>query len=160
MEILLGEWDIHEGEERRGSPQFASYFRKSKIEDMREPIAKYIMQDLWHGDLPYHQNIHKAVNIIVWLRSGPTSAHRALKSSDFAESFEIKTELAWFGISEKWEVKESYQSSICQKSTWGNDYRWAESYNEESFQNLSQMLKCTSNVAQPVPALSQVKLAQ
>lgn len=60
----MGEWDTHESEERRGSPQFASYFRKSKMEDMREWIAKYIMQNLGLGNQPYHQNIDKAVNII------------------------------------------------------------------------------------------------
>ena len=63
--ILLGEWNTHKSEERIGSPQFASYFRKSKMEDMREWIAKYIMQDLGLGDQPYHQNNHKAVNINV-----------------------------------------------------------------------------------------------
>ena len=31
---------------------------------------------------------------------------------DFAASFEIETELAWFGISEKWEVKESYRQHM------------------------------------------------
>ena len=31
---------------------------------------------------------------------------------DFAESFEIETESAWFGISEKWEVKESYRQHM------------------------------------------------
>ena len=114
-EILLEEWDTLESEERRGSPQFASYFRKFKLEDMRERMAKYIIQDLGLGDQPYHQNILEAVNCMIkeWTNFVSQDLDKFIISIyDFAESFEIETELAWFGISEKWEVKESYRQHM------------------------------------------------
>ena len=114
-EILLEEWDTLESEERRVPPQFASYFRKFKLEDMRERMAKYIIQDLGLGDQPYHQNILEAVNCMIkdWTNFVPQDLDKFIISIyDFAESFEIETELAWFGISEKWEVKESYRQHM------------------------------------------------
>lgn len=115
VEILLETWDALESEERRGRPQFASYFRKFKLEDMREQMAKYIMQDLGLGDQPYHQNIPEAVNCMIkeWTNFVPQDLDKFVISIyDFAESFEIETELAWFGISEKWEVKETYRQHM------------------------------------------------
>ena len=35
---------------------------------------------------------------------------------DFAESFEVETELAWFGIPDKWEVREEYRQHLPQVS--------------------------------------------
>lgn len=99
----MEEWDTLESEERVGPPQFASYFRKFKLEDMREWMARYIMQDLGLGDQPYHHNILEAVNCRIeeWTNFVPQDLEKFIISIyDFAESFEIETELAWFGISE------------------------------------------------------------
>ena len=82
---------------------------------MRERMAKYIMQDLGLGDQPYHQNIPEAVNCMIkeWTNFVPQDLDKFVISIyDFAESFEIETELAWFGISEKWEVKETYRQHM------------------------------------------------
>ena len=46
---------------------------------------------------------------IVWLKD----LHKFIISiCDFPESFEIETELAWTGILDKWEVKESYHQHM------------------------------------------------
>lgn len=108
VEILLKEWERLESSERRGPPQFATYFRKFKLEDMRERMAKYIMQDLGLGDQSYHQNIPEAVNSMIkeWTNFVPQDLDKFITSIyDFVQTFEIETELAWFGLSEKWEVK-------------------------------------------------------
>ena len=82
---------------------------------MRERMEKYIMQDLALGDQPYHQNIPEAVNFMIKERTNfvPQDLDKFIISIyAFAESFEIETELAWFGISERWEVKESYRQHM------------------------------------------------
>lgn len=115
VKILLKEWETLEGLERRGPPQFATYFQKFKLEDMRERMAKYIMQDLGLGDEPYHQNIPEAVNCMIkeWNNFVPQDLDKFIISMfDFAETFEFETEAAWFGISEKWEVKEGYRQHL------------------------------------------------
>lgn len=62
VEILLEEWETLERLERIGPPKFADYIRKFKLEEIRERVAKYIMQVLGLGDDPYHQNIPESVN--------------------------------------------------------------------------------------------------
>ena len=110
VEILLEEWDTLESEERRGPSQFVSYFRKFKLQDMRERMAKYIMQDLGLGDQPYHQNIPESADCMIegWTNFVPPDLDKFIISIYDFESFEIETELVWFGISEKWEVNECY----------------------------------------------------
>ena len=90
VEILLEEWETFESLERRGPLQFAAYFRKFKLEDMRERMAKYIMQDLGH------QNIPEAVNCMIneWNNFVPRNLTSLLSP------FMTEVELAWFGISE------------------------------------------------------------
>ena len=61
----MEEWDTLESEERRGPSQFVSYFRKFKLQDMRERMAKYIMQDLGLGDQPYRQNTPEAADCMI-----------------------------------------------------------------------------------------------
>jgi len=93
-------------------------------------MAKYIKKDLGLGDQPYQQNIPEPFNCSIkeWTNFIPPDLDKFITSIyDFAESFEIKNELAWFRISEEWEVKKSY----CQ-------------HMPKVPYVLVQMLKCTS----------------
>lgn len=60
VEIFLDEWEILEGLKRTGTKQSATYFWKFKLEDMREKMGKYIVQDLSLRGQPHQLNIPKA----------------------------------------------------------------------------------------------------
>ena len=60
---MLEEWESLESLERKGPPQFASYFRKNKLADTRERMAKFVMQDLGLGEEPYHQNVPESQDL-------------------------------------------------------------------------------------------------
>ena len=119
VEELLEEWETLESLERKGQPQFVSYFRKNKLVDMRERMAKFVMQDLGLGKEPYHQNVPESMNRMIkeWTNFVPQDPDKFVMSMyDFAESFEVETELAWFGISDRWEVREEYRQHLPQVS--------------------------------------------
>lgn len=110
-DALIDEWDTLESSERRGPPQFASYFHKFKLVDSRERMAKFVMRDLGLGNEPYHQNVPESLNRMIkeWTNFVPQDLDKfVLSMYSFVESFDTETELAWFGISDKWEVREGF----------------------------------------------------
>ena len=62
---LLDEWDALESLERRGLPQFASYFRKFKLADSRKRMGKFVVRDLGLGNEPCHQNVPESLNRMI-----------------------------------------------------------------------------------------------
>ena len=74
---MLEEWESLESLERKGPPQFASYFRKNKLADTRERMAKFVMQDLGLGEEPYHQNVPESLNRTIkeWTNFVPQVCH-------------------------------------------------------------------------------------
>ena len=115
--VLLQEWEALEASERTGPPKFADYFRKFKLDDMRERMAKFVMKDLGLESEPYHQNVPESLNHMLkqWNNFVPQDLDKFIASMyDFTESFKIESELTWFGVSDKWEVKQEYRKYMPQ----------------------------------------------
>lgn len=75
------------------------------------------MQDLGLGNEPYHQNVPESSNRMMkeWTIFVPQHlAIFVLSLYSFVESFDTETELAWFGISDRWEVREGFVQHIPQ----------------------------------------------
>ena len=69
------------------------------------------MRDLGLGNEPYHQNVPESLNRMIkeWTNFVPQDLDKfVLSMYSFVESFDTETELAWFGISNKWEVREGF----------------------------------------------------
>lgn len=112
---LLQEWETLESSERKGPAKFGDYFCQFKLEDMRERMSKYVMEGLGLGEEPYIQNIPESVNSMIkeWNNFVPKDLDQfVLSLYDFVESFQMEAELAWFGLSQKWEVHEMFQQHM------------------------------------------------
>ena len=60
---------------------------------------------------PYHQNVPESVNHKTkeWTNFVPQDLDKfVLSVYSFVESLDTETELGWFGISDKWEVREGF----------------------------------------------------
>ena len=117
--VLMEEWDTLERSEKGGRPMFAEYFRAHKLEDMQTRMARYVMKGLGLGNKPYHQNIPESINDMLkdWSNFVPQEMDKFIVSVyDFLESFNQEEELAWFQLSEKWEVCPQFQHHLCSKS--------------------------------------------
>ena len=114
VQVLMEDWHRLESSERK-EPEFVEYFRKFKLEDMRDRMAKYVVQELGLGEEPYLQNIPEAVNAMLkeWNNFVPQELDRFVVSLyDFVESNTMETELAWFGLSDKWKVSDEFKQHI------------------------------------------------
>ena len=60
----MDDWHRLESSERK-EPEFMEYFRKFKLEDLRDRMAKYVVYQLGLGEEPYLQNIPEAVNAML-----------------------------------------------------------------------------------------------
>ena len=111
---LMQDWHRLEASERK-VPEFVEYFCKCKLEDMRERMAKYVVHELGLGEEPYLQNISEAMNSMLkeWNNFIPQELDRfVLSLYDFQESQNMETELAWFGLSDKWEVSDAFKQHM------------------------------------------------
>ena len=111
---LMQDWHRLEASERK-EPEFVEYFRKCKLEDMRERMAKYVVHELGLGEEPYLQNISEAMNSMLkeWNNFIPQESDRfVLSLYDFQESQNMETELVWFGLSDKWEVSDAFKQHM------------------------------------------------
>ena len=111
----MEDWHKLKASERK-EPEFVEYFRKFKLEDMRDRMAKYFVQELGQGEEePYLQNIPEAVNAMLkeWNNFVPQELYRSVVSlHEFVESNTMETELACFGQSDKWEVSDEFKQHI------------------------------------------------
>lgn len=79
---------------------------------MLERMSKYVKEDVGLGEERYIQNIPESVNSMLkeWNNFEPQEWDQfVLSLYDFVEFFQMEAELAWFGLSEKWEVHEMFQ---------------------------------------------------
>ena len=116
--VLMSEWETLERSEKAG-PMFAEYFRAHKLNDMRNRMAAYVMKELGLGNKPYEQNVPESVNSMIkdWNQFVAQDLDRFIVSLyDFAQSFDQEEELAWFGLSDKWEVCEEFTQHFPAKS--------------------------------------------
>ena len=114
----MTKWDDLEGKERRGSQQFSPYFKKQYLDDLRNKTASFVMQGLGLGEDPYCQNIPESVNNMIkdWVNFLPSEIDSFILSlRDLVQSFETEEELTWFGLSDKWEVREELAHRLPKK---------------------------------------------
>ena len=114
VQVLMQDWHTLESSERK-EPEFVEYFRKFKLEDMRERMAMYVVRELGLGEEPYLQNISEAMNSMLkeWNNFIPQELDRFVVSLyDFKESQELEAELAWFRLSDKWEVSDEFKQHM------------------------------------------------
>ena len=110
---LIVEWDALERSERQGDPQFSSYFLTHKKDDMKGKICKFVVKVLGLGDDPYTQNIPESVNDVIkdWNNFKSQDMDKLILALyDLVHSFNEEEELAWFGLSEKWELRAEFQN--------------------------------------------------
>ena len=113
--ILMNEWDTLEMSEKQGLPKFSKYFKAYKMKDIRDKMTKFTVNQLGLGTRPYTQNIPESVNDMLkdWNNFVPQDMDKLIISLyDFAESFNYEEELAWFGISDKWEIREEFKKAL------------------------------------------------
>ena len=117
--VLMKEWETLERSEKGGPPMFAEYFRAHKLEDMQTRMSKYVMKNLGLGDKPYQQNIPESINDMLkdWANFVPQDMDKFIVTLyDFVESFDQEEELAWFQLSDKWEICPQFQQHLSGKS--------------------------------------------
>ena len=110
----MDDWHRLESSEQK-EPEFVEYFRKFKLEDLRDRMAKYVVYQLGLGEEPYLQNIPEAVNAMLkeWNNFVPQELDRFVVSLyDFVESNKMETELAWFGLSDRWKGSDEFKQHI------------------------------------------------
>ena len=79
---------------------------------MKSKMCKFVVKDLEVGDGPYNQNIPETVNGLLkdWNNFKPQEMDKLIFALyDLVQSFNEEEELAWFGLSEKWEVRKEFQ---------------------------------------------------
>ena len=106
----MKKWDELEGKECHGTPKFSPYFKKQHLDALKSKTAKFVMQDLGLGEDPYGQNIPEAINNLIkdWVNFLPSEIDSFILSlHDLVQSFAIEKELTWFGLSNKWEVRDT-----------------------------------------------------
>lgn len=118
---LMMKWDDIERKERHGTPQFALYFKKKYLNDLRNKTATFVMQDLGLGEDPYSQNIPEAVNKMIkdWVNFLPSEIDSFILSiHDLIQSFDTEEELVWLNLSDKREVREELKIVFLKEVTW------------------------------------------
>ena len=116
---VMEEWETLERSEKVGPPAFAEYFRTHKLDDMRSKMAAYVMKDLGLGKKPYEQNVPESVNDMMkdWTKFVPQDMDKFIVTLyDFVQSFDQEEDLAWFQLSDKWEVCHQFQQHLPKKS--------------------------------------------
>lgn len=109
---LVQEWDELESLERVGKPEFSSYFETYKRKEMKNKMAKFVVKSLGIGSSPYTQNTVESINNLIkhWVNfSQQDMDSLVLALFDLVNSFNDEEELAWFNLSEKWEVREEFE---------------------------------------------------
>ncbi|CAH3174646.1 unnamed protein product, partial [Porites lobata] len=79
---------------------------------MKSKMCKFVVKDLGLGDDPYNQNIPESVNGLLkdWNNFKPQEMDKLIFALyDLVQSFNGEEELAWFGLSEKWDVRKEFQ---------------------------------------------------
>ena len=112
LQRILRKWDATEAAERVGPPKFSNYFSRNKVEDIQSYTAKFVMKKLGLSEEPYHQNLPESINDMLktWTLFIPQKMDSSIISLfDFVESSDFEEEMAWFGMSEKWQVKQEYR---------------------------------------------------
>ena len=112
LSALHEKWNAMETSERVGKPRFSEYFNRNKVEDIQNCTARYVTEGLGLGEEPYQQNVPESMNDMMksWISLVPLEMDSFIISCfDFVESFDYEEELAWFWISEKWQVKQDYR---------------------------------------------------
>ena len=112
LSTIREEWDAMEISERVGPPKFSEYFDRNKVQDIQTCTTKYVMEGLGLGEEPYQQNVPESMNDMMktWTSFVPQEMDSFIISLfDFVESFDYEEEMAWFGMSEKWQVKHEYR---------------------------------------------------
>jgi len=106
LQRILREWDAIEAAERVRPPKFSNYFSRNKVEDIQSYMAKFVMKKLGLSEEPYHQNLPESMNDMMktWTFVPREMNSFIISLSDFVESFDFEEEMAWFGMSEKWQV--------------------------------------------------------
>lgn len=77
------------------------------------------MNGLGLGDKPYQQTIPESINDMLkdWSEFVPQVMDKFIVSLyNFVESFDQEEELAWFQLSDKWEICPQYQQHLASKS--------------------------------------------
>ena len=116
---LMEGWDTLERSEKSGPPAFTQYFRTHKLNDMRTKTAAFVLKDLGLGNKPYEQNMPESVNDMMkdWTKFIPQDMDRLIINLyDFVQSFDQEEEMAWFQLSDKWEVCHQFQQHLLTKS--------------------------------------------
>ena len=115
----MEEWDTLERSEKSGPPAFKQYFREHKLDDMRSKMAAFVLKDLGLGNKPYEENIPESVDDMMkdWMKYIPQEMDRLIVNLyDFVQSFDQEEEMAWFQLSDKWEVCHQFQQHLPRKS--------------------------------------------
>lgn len=116
--LLMSDWDTLERSEKSGPSAFTQYFRDHKLDDMRSKMAAFVVKDLGLGDKPYEQNIPESVNDMLkdWMKYIPQEMDRLIVNLyDFVQSFDQEEEMAWFQLSDKWEVSQQFKCHLPSK---------------------------------------------
>ena len=125
----MEEWDTLERSEKSGPPAFTHYFREHKLDDMRSKMAAFVLKDLGLGNKPYEQNIPESVNDMMkdWMKYIPQEMDRLIVNLyDFVQSFDQEEEMAWFQLSDKWEVCHQFQQTLTKEEPCRDDPRRAK----------------------------------
>ena len=73
---------------------------------------RFVVKNLGLGDAPYTQNVVESVNDLIkdWVNFTAQYMDKLILALyELLGSFDEEEELAWFGLSEKWEVRNDYQ---------------------------------------------------
>ena len=121
LQRIPREWDATEAAERVGPPKFSNYFSRNKVEDIQSYTAKFAMKKLGLSEEPYPQNLPESMSDMMktWTSFVPQEM-----DSFIISLFDFEEEMAWFGTSEKWQVKQEYRRYMPAK-------RYAEMSSEE-----------------------------
>lgn len=111
------------------STSLYQYFREHKLDDMRSKMAVFVLKDLGLGNKPYEQNITESVNDMMkdWMKNIPQETDRLIVNLyDFVQSFDQEEEMAWFQLSDKWEVCHQFQRTLTKEEPCRDDPRRAK----------------------------------
>lgn len=96
---------------------------------MRSKMAVFVLKDLGLGNKPYEQNIPESVNDMMkdWMKYIPQEMDRLIVNLyDFVQSFDQEEEMAWFQLSDKWEVCHQFQQTLTKEEPCRDDPRRAK----------------------------------
>jgi hypothetical protein len=75
-------------------------------------LCRFVVNNLGLGDAPYTQNVVESANDLIkdWVNFTAQDMDKLIMALyELIGSFDEEEELAWFGLSEKWEVRAEYQ---------------------------------------------------